>query len=149
MPEISWFAWVFWLVLCWVVWTHFTIEKMPYIWWSVWARKNCAAQPWFWDSYHSFLLELVRNLLVESRINSRFSRLLQISKDLQKSFCLLRDDRWRRICSLNLVQAIISNIPVLNSPGVHCFWGNQWSKFQNLSLFNDSAATRNSVSSNK
>ena len=33
-PEISWFAWVFLVVLCCVVYRHFTIEKMPELWWG-------------------------------------------------------------------------------------------------------------------
>ena len=36
MPEISWFAGVFLLDLCCVVWRHLvTIERMPHLWWSV------------------------------------------------------------------------------------------------------------------
>ena len=30
----------FWLVLWCVVWRPVTIEKMPHLWWSVWARKT-------------------------------------------------------------------------------------------------------------
>ena len=43
MFEISWFAWIFWLVFCCVVWSHFAIVKMPQLRWSVLARKNKAA----------------------------------------------------------------------------------------------------------
>ena len=130
LPKISWFAWIFWLVFCCVVWSHFAIVKMPQLRWSVLARKNKAAVSdellpllhdwsiyipvfpkylnssslskqkffycyfgisshekiwinlWFLDSDYSFLLKLVRNLSVWSRINLN-------SLALQKNFRLL------------------------------------------------------------
>ena len=58
---------------------------------TAWKNKNCLKydnEQWFWVSEYSFLLKLVRHLLVESRDNLKFPWLL-VLKDLKENFYLL------------------------------------------------------------